>query len=143
MLAPVVAITWGYAAGDLTRTPGTLWTLVTDYSGVLLATGGTAALVMVVVTSVRAARRRIRYEPWHLLHLYAYLGVGLALPHQLWTGQQLVTSPARTFFWWASGGSPPSPCWCGGWASRCGATCGTGWWSRRWSPRAAVSRPCT
>ena len=75
MLAHVVAITWGYAAGDLTRTPGTLWTLVTDYSGVLLATDGTAALVMVVVTSVRAARRRIRYESWHLLHLYAYLGV--------------------------------------------------------------------
>ena len=101
MLAHVVAITWGYAAGDLTRTPGTLWTLVTDYSGVLLATGGTVALVMVVVTSIRAARRRIRYESWHLLHLYAYLGVGLALPHQLWTGQQLVSSPLRTFFWWS------------------------------------------
>ena len=55
---------------------------------------------MVVVTSVRAARRRLRYESWHLLHLYAYLGVGLALPHQLWTGQQFVSSPARTVFWW-------------------------------------------
>jgi ferredoxin-NADP reductase len=34
------------------------------------------------------------------LHLYAYLGVGLALPHQLWTGQQFVGSTARTVFWW-------------------------------------------
>ena len=61
----------------------------------LLAIAGTACLVMVVVTSVRAARRRLRYESWHLLHLYAYLGVGLALPHQLWTGQEFLASPAR------------------------------------------------
>ncbi len=66
----------------------------------LLATAGTACLVMVAVTSVRAARRRLRYESWHLLHLYAYLGVGLALPHQLWTGQEFLASTARTVFWW-------------------------------------------
>ena len=66
----------------------------------LLATAGTAALVMVVVTSVRAARRRLRYESWHLLHLYAYLGVGLALPHQLWTGTDFVASPAARAYWW-------------------------------------------
>ncbi len=100
MLAHIVTITWGYAAGELARTPATLWDLVIDYPGMLLATGGTVALVMVVVTSVRAARRRIRYESWHLLHLYAYLGVGLALPHQLWTGQQFASSPLRTVFWW-------------------------------------------
>ena len=66
----------------------------------LLATAGTAALVMVVVTSVRAARRRLRYESWHLLHLYAYLGVGLALPHQIWTGTDFVSSPAARAYWW-------------------------------------------
>jgi ferredoxin-NADP reductase len=49
---------------------------------------------------VRAARRRLRYESWHLLHLYAYLGVGLALPHQLWTGQEFLASTGRTVFWW-------------------------------------------
>ena len=69
----------------------------------LLATGGTVCLVlMVVVTSIKAARRRLRYESWHLLHLYAYLGVGLALPHQLWTGQQFLSSPGRTVFWWTA-----------------------------------------
>jgi predicted ferric reductase len=102
MLAHIVAITWGYAAGEWARTPATLWQLVVDYPGMLLATGGTACLVMVVVTSVKAARRRIRYESWHLLHLYAYLGAGLALPHQLWTGQQFMSSPLRTTFWWTT-----------------------------------------
>jgi predicted ferric reductase len=100
MVAHLVLITWGYAAGEVTRVPATLWELVVDYPGMLLAAGGTVALVMVVVTSVRAARRRLRYESWHLLHLYAYLGVGLALPHQLWTGQEFLTSPAATVFWW-------------------------------------------
>jgi predicted ferric reductase len=100
MLAHLVLITWGYAAGELSRTPATLEELVVDYPGMLLAVAGTACLVMVVVTSIRAARRRLRYESWHLLHLYAYLGVGLALPHQLWTGQDFLASPARTVFWW-------------------------------------------
>ena len=81
----------------------------------LLAVGGTVCLVMVVVTSVRAARRRLRYESWHLLHLYAYLGVGLALPHQLWTGQEFLTSPAATVFWWgAVGGLGRARCSSGG-----------------------------
>jgi predicted ferric reductase len=101
MLGHVVLITCGYAAGQLSRTPATLWELTVDYPGMLLAVAGAACLVMVVVTSVRAARWRLRYESWHLLHLYAYLGVGLALPHQLWTGQEFATSPVATVFWWA------------------------------------------
>ncbi len=102
MVAHIVTITWGYAAGELARTPTTLLQLVVDYRGMVLATGGTVCLFMVVATSVRAARRRLRYESWHLLHLYAYLGAGLALPHQLWTGQDFMSSPARTVFWWTA-----------------------------------------
>ncbi len=48
----------------------------------------------------KPARRRLRYEAWHLLHLYAYLGVGLALPHQLWTGADFTSSRAATLYWW-------------------------------------------
>ena len=100
MLAHIGLITWGYAGGRLTQTPAMAWELTVDYPGMLLAVAGTACLIMVVVTSIRAARRRLRYESWHLLHLYAYLGVGLALPHQLWAGQEFTASPARTLFWW-------------------------------------------
>jgi predicted ferric reductase len=102
MAAHVVTITWGYAGGGLPSVLPELWRLTVDYPGMLLAVAGTACLCMVVVTSLKAARRRLRYESWHLLHLYAYLGVGLALPHQLWTGQQFVGSPAKTFFWWTA-----------------------------------------
>lgn len=100
MLAHIGLITLGYADGRLRASVSTFWTLTVDNPGMLLAVAGTACLVMVVVTSIRAARRRLRYESWHLLHLYAYLGVFLALPHQLWTGQEFLTSPAATVYWW-------------------------------------------
>ena len=77
MLVHIVTITLGYAAAAQTGVLHEIWLLVTVYPGMLLATAGTAALVAVVVTSIRAARRRMRYESWHLIHLYAYLGVGL------------------------------------------------------------------
>jgi predicted ferric reductase len=102
MLVHIVTITWGYALGRLLSTPATLWNVTAHYPGMLLALAGTACLFMVVLTSIKAARRRLRYESWHLLHLYAYLGVGLALPHQLWTGQQFTDSPAKTVFWWTA-----------------------------------------
>lgn len=100
MLTHIALILLGYAA----KYGATLWGTAVDftinYAGGLLAVAGTAALIMVVVTSVKAARRKLRYESWQLLHLYAYLGVGLALPHQLWTGQDFVGSTVSTVFWW-------------------------------------------
>ena len=100
MVVHVLTIILGYAAGRWSAVPATTWDLITNYGGVLLSVAGTACLVMVVVTSVKAARRRLRYESWHLIHLYAYLGVGLALPHQLWTGQEFLGSTGATLYWW-------------------------------------------
>jgi len=102
MVAHVLLIEWGYAGGSLPDVPITTWRMAWDYPGMLVAVAGSVCLVMVAVTSIRAARARLRYESWHLLHLYAYLGVGLALPHQLWTGKEFLASPARTVFWWSA-----------------------------------------
>jgi predicted ferric reductase len=101
MVAHVVLITVGYARYGRAGLLDEAWTLVTTYPGMLLALAGTALLVLVVVLSVRAARRRLRYESWHLLHLYAYLGAGLALPHQIWTGTDFASSPAGRVYWWS------------------------------------------
>jgi predicted ferric reductase len=100
MLAHIALVTVGYS---LTARVGVLpetWTLVRTYPGMLLAAAAAGLLVTVSVLSVRAARRRLRYESWHLIHLYAYLGVGLALPHQLWTGNDFVSSPVARIYWW-------------------------------------------
>ncbi|WP_377641700.1 ferric reductase-like transmembrane domain-containing protein [Oryzobacter terrae] len=101
LMAHVVLITLGYAASSPEGLWGTVVDLVVDYPGMLLAVAGTLALVMVVVTSVRRARRRLRYESWHLIHLYGYLGAGLVLPHQLWTGAEFLDSTVATVFWWS------------------------------------------
>ncbi len=100
MLAHVVLVVVGYAATSGVGWWAQTWDFVVTYPGMLLATAGTLALVAVVALSIRAARRRLRYESWHLLHLYAYVGVGLALPHQLWTGADFLASPAATAYWW-------------------------------------------
>jgi predicted ferric reductase len=100
MLVHVGLIVLGYAGSDRMNVIAETWSMVITYPGMLLATAGTLLLIMVVVTSLRATRRRLRYESWHLLHLYAYLGAGLALPHQLWTGTDFLSSPIATVYWW-------------------------------------------
>src|SRR5215475_9628679 len=99
MLSHIVATTLGYAAIERSPLLRETWSLVTTYPGMLLATAGTAALVMVTITSVKIARARLRYESWHLLHLYAYLGIGLSLPHEFWTGVDFA-QPVAQLFWW-------------------------------------------
>lgn len=99
MLLHIALICVGYALTAHLDVLRETWAIVTTYRGMLLATGGTLALVLVTVTSIRAARRSLRYEAWHLLHLYAYVGVGLAVPHQIWTGQDFSTSRLATAYW--------------------------------------------
>lgn len=101
LLVHIATLVVSYALASGTDVVREAWDMVTTLPGMLLATAGTALLVAVVTTSLRAARRRMRYESWHLLHLYAYLGVGLAVPHQLWTGTELVTRPWAAAYWWS------------------------------------------
>jgi predicted ferric reductase len=102
MLVHIVLVTIGYSIASQSGLITEAWDLVVNYPGMLLATAATAALIAVVVTSFRAVRPKLRYESWHLLHLYAYLGVGLAIPHELWTGTDFVASPAATAYWWTA-----------------------------------------
>jgi predicted ferric reductase len=102
LIAHVILITVGYTLTDHNNVIRETWDIVTTYGGMLLATAGTAALTVVTVTSVRAARRALRYESWHLLHLYAYLGVGFSIPHEIWTGADFATSSLARLYWWSA-----------------------------------------
>lgn len=100
LIVHLVIITVGYA-GSARKNPVVEFVdLVVDYPGMLLALAGTLCLVLVALTSLRRARARLRYESWHLLHLYGYLGAGLAVPHQVWTGTEFTSSPIATAYWW-------------------------------------------
>jgi len=99
MIAHVVA----FALQRMGRAPeeklAALWTVFVTDSWMLLASLGTLMLILVVITSIRMARRRLRYESWHLLHLYSYLGMGLALPHQLFDGMHFHELWAQLYWW--------------------------------------------
>lgn len=101
MTAHIGLILLGYAGGSLARLWPVTVDVVLEMPAMLLATAGVLALTLVVLTSaVRRVRASLRYESWHLLHLYAYVGVFLALPHQLWTGADFLAHPWATAYWW-------------------------------------------
>jgi predicted ferric reductase len=70
-----------------------------QYADVLMATFAFVLLLIVGVTSARAARRRMRYETWYLIHLYTYLAIGLAFAHQFAVGVQFVDNRTARVCW--------------------------------------------
>jgi predicted ferric reductase len=91
--------TVGWALGDGSTIAGETWTLITGYPYILMAWAGLALFVLAAVTSMRAARRRLSYETWFFIHLYAYLGVALAFLHQLVVGTDFMSDPVATWYW--------------------------------------------
>ncbi|WP_433299163.1 ferredoxin reductase family protein [Actinoplanes sp. CA-030573] len=99
LVAHVVLALIGSAERAGTGVLRQVWELLTAYQSMVFAWLSLFAFVLVVVTSVRKVRRRLRYESWHLLHLYAYLGVLFALPHEIGLGHDF-RSPAARGYWW-------------------------------------------
>jgi predicted ferric reductase len=101
VLAHAVLITVAYALADDISVPAELERLITGYPGVITAIAGLALLTAVAVSSAATIRRRLRYESWYFLHLYAYLGVALAFSHQLAAGTAFVGRPTARAYWTA------------------------------------------
>jgi predicted ferric reductase len=102
LAAHAVLITAGYAVGDRIGLPREVSRLVTGYPGVITAVAALALLIVVTATSaVGALRRRLRYQDWYFVHLYAYLAVALAFSHQIAAGTDFVGRPAARAYWTA------------------------------------------
>lgn len=97
-VAHTLLIVWGYAVTAHAPVVAETGTLLTTYPDVLMATAALGLFVLVGVTSARAARRRLRYETWHLLHLYTYLAVALAFAHQFATGADFTDARVRVLW---------------------------------------------
>ena len=98
-VAHTLLIIWGYAVTGHTDVVSQTSTFVLSYPDVLMATVALGLLVMIGVVSARAARRRLRYETWQLLHLYTYLAVALAFSHQFATGADFVANKPARYLW--------------------------------------------
>jgi predicted ferric reductase len=92
-------ILWGYAVEAHTSLTSETAILLTQYPDVLMATVAGFLLLGVGIVSMRAARRRVRYETWYYLHLYTYLAIALAFSHQFAVGASFTGSLAARFWW--------------------------------------------
>jgi predicted ferric reductase len=95
----VVTITVGYAAADGVDVVEEVSDFVEHYPDVLMAVAGFFILLTVAATSIRSSRAELRRETWYFVHLYAYLGVVLVVPHQLAVGSDFVADTAARVWW--------------------------------------------
>jgi predicted ferric reductase len=99
IVAHALLIIWGYAATAHAGVVGESATLLTQYPDVLMATIAGFLLLGIGIVSMRAARRRLRYETWYYLHFYTYLAIALAFSHQFADGAAFVTNLTARFWW--------------------------------------------
>jgi predicted ferric reductase len=99
LVAHTILTTAGFALTTGRDGVAETWSLLTTYPYVLMATVGLTMLVAVGITSARYARRRLTYETWYYLHLYAYLGMALGFAHQLVVGTDFLSDPLAEAYW--------------------------------------------
>ncbi len=76
-----------------------LWSFWMNYPDMLSASVGFVLLLMAAFTSIRIARTKMKYETWWIVHLYTYLGLGLAFMHQIRTGVMFLGHEHTIQFW--------------------------------------------
>ena len=99
LLAHGLFITVGYSMGDGSGPVQEFVTLITTFPYVLMALVSGGLFALVAITSVRAARRRLSYETWYGLHLYAYLAIALGFLHQVFVGADFIHDPIAVAYW--------------------------------------------
>ena len=100
LLAHGVLLLAGYAIADgvdLVAEVVAIWSL----PDLPLAILGFALFLAVVVSSLVAVRRRLRYEAWHLIHLLSYAAVLASLPHQFSVGGLFAEGTWQRGYWLA------------------------------------------
>jgi predicted ferric reductase len=74
---------------------------IDHYDGLVPAIAALLLLIVVTGLSVSIARRRLSYQTWYFVHLYAYLAVALAFAHELTVGIDFIRAPISVAYWWA------------------------------------------
>ncbi len=101
----IVLVTLGYAQLAKTGALHQLWQFLSSYPDMLAAGVAAGLLAMGGITSIRMARRHLKYETWWIVHLYLYLALALAFAHQIVTGVSFIGHPLTRAAWigvWAA-----------------------------------------
>lgn len=91
----VGAVVLGYARSAGSSVGAEIATLWRHYPDIPWAVAGAVLLILVGVTSARAARRALGYDRWRAVHLLAYLAAAAAFSHQFADGQDFIHSINR------------------------------------------------
>jgi predicted ferric reductase len=97
--AHVVLVVLGYAQLAKVGALHQLWVFLSSYPDILAAGVGFGLLVMAATTSIKIARRHLKYETWWIVHLYTYLALALAFAHQITTGGSFIGHPLTKAVW--------------------------------------------
>lgn len=99
LLFHFVAAGINYGLIDGKRVDQALVFLNLNYLSIAAATAGLALMLIVVLSSIRIARRRLSYESWYLIHLLSYAAIFLSIPHQYEFGTDFISQPLlQTYF---------------------------------------------
>jgi predicted ferric reductase len=101
LLAHSITVIISYSIADGQNPIQTLLSLLGGYGELLLAFLGMLLMLVVVVSSIHAARRRLSYEAWYLIHLASYVAVLIAIPHQFLLGSEFLAQPLINTFYLA------------------------------------------
>ena len=89
----LIAAGLNYALIDGKTIVDALLYLNQNFASILFATIGLALMTLVVITSIRAARKKLSYEAWYLIHLLSYGAILASIPHQYEFGTDFLSQP--------------------------------------------------
>ena len=105
LAAHAVFLTLGYAAAARTGAWHEAGTMISRYPDVPIAAIALVIMCGIGIISVRAIRLRLPRETWWLIHLWMYLALALAFPHEIVLGPSFVGHPLTQVAWsviWAA-----------------------------------------
>ncbi len=99
ILAHMVFLLVGYGLSENLNPIAEVFSMLTNLQDMLLAFGSMALMILVVVTSLVVVRRKLAYQFWHFVHLFAYAAVLAAIPHQFSNGQLFADGKWARWYW--------------------------------------------
>ncbi|OGY43865.1 MAG: hypothetical protein A2729_05285 [Candidatus Buchananbacteria bacterium RIFCSPHIGHO2_01_FULL_39_14] len=97
ILHPILLV-WGYSRLAKISLVDQFLDFFFNYPHVYLAVIGLILFIIVVISSIKISRSRLRYEWWYFVHLIAYLAVFTSFWHQIRVGTDLLSS--QIFYWY-------------------------------------------
>jgi len=100
LIVHIVFVTVGYGALDHFSLWKQFWSFPSQFSGLLSALVGSAALLVAAAFSIKLLRKKLPYELWYFIHVIVYGSIVLTFSHQVDSGGDVSTLPWMRAYWY-------------------------------------------